>query len=172
MSSLPPLVSSGVFNVATSCTIDAPIDHVWSVLIDFPAYKEWNPFVRSQLVTDGSGNPLPDQTARPGSYISMETHLPATMEPIRSPQSTRCLVTVIDHDNYRAAWVYDVLPRWLLCTERWQTLSFADGKTKYETREVFGGVLAYIVMFFFQAKLKLSFDAMGVALKERAERST
>jgi hypothetical protein len=51
-------------------------------------------------------------------------------------------------------------------------LSFADGNTKYETREVFGGILAYIVMFFFQAKLKLSFDAMGVALKERAERST
>ena len=26
-------------------TIDAPIDLVWSVMLDLPAYREWNPFI-------------------------------------------------------------------------------------------------------------------------------
>jgi len=190
MSSLPPLVSTGVFSVSTSCVIDAPIKDVWSTLIDFPSYNDWNPFVceplpsiphpnllttlihsRSQVVSDASGAPLPEQTLRPGTYLSIRTHIPPSMEKTRFPHSAWCLVTVVDHENYRAAWVYDAMPKWLLNSERWQTLTLVDGKTRYESREVFCGILAYFVMFFFQPKLKLAFDVMAQALKERAEHS-
>lgn len=32
--------------LARTIEIDATPDHVWTVLTDFPAYQEWNPFIR------------------------------------------------------------------------------------------------------------------------------
>ena len=32
--------------IATAVDIDAPADAIWRVLVDFPAYPEWNPFIR------------------------------------------------------------------------------------------------------------------------------
>lgn len=56
MSALPPLRSSGVFSVSASISIDAPLEKVWTILLDFPSYKKWQEFnasllqARSQLV--------------------------------------------------------------------------------------------------------------------------
>jgi len=44
-SNLPP-APTGVFTAQASITIDAPIDHVWDILLDFSHYADWNPFVR------------------------------------------------------------------------------------------------------------------------------
>jgi uncharacterized protein YndB with AHSA1/START domain len=43
-----------VLRIATSIHISAPIGRVWSVLMDFAAYPNWNPFIRSL-----SGSPTP-----------------------------------------------------------------------------------------------------------------
>ena len=43
---LPPLADGTVFAVGTNITINAPIDTVWDVLLDWDNYAEWNPFVR------------------------------------------------------------------------------------------------------------------------------
>lgn len=43
---LPPLPNGTEFAVGTNITIDAPIDTVWDVLLDWDKYAEWNPFVR------------------------------------------------------------------------------------------------------------------------------
>ena len=54
-SHLPPLSSRGVFSVAASSSIDAPLEKVWSIMLDFPSYKKWQEFnvffllARSQL---------------------------------------------------------------------------------------------------------------------------
>ncbi|EEB86855.1 hypothetical protein MPER_16038, partial [Moniliophthora perniciosa FA553] len=42
-SNTPPESSSAVFVVADSIKIDAPVDKVWDILLDFKAYNEWNP---------------------------------------------------------------------------------------------------------------------------------
>ena len=44
MSSLPPLSSNGVFSVSASSSIDAPLEKVWSILLDFPSYNKWQEF--------------------------------------------------------------------------------------------------------------------------------
>lgn len=44
MSSLPPLRSNGVFSASASCSIDAPLEKVWSIMLDFPSYKKWQEF--------------------------------------------------------------------------------------------------------------------------------
>jgi len=173
-SNLPPLAENGVFSVSSSILIDAPIEKVWSILLDFPSYKEWNPFARGQTIVDKSGNPLPDQTPAEGKYLLIApVHLPPTMDEPGwfQKQSAFEIITTVDHENHRAAWANVALPKFLLSAERWQALSVVDGRTKYETTEVFGGVLAYLVKFFMYRKLVLGFNAQTVGLKEQAERT-
>lgn len=43
---LPPLPSDTQWSAETRITIDAPIETVWDVLLDWEKYAEWNPFVR------------------------------------------------------------------------------------------------------------------------------
>ena len=87
-------------------------------------------------------------------------------------QSAFETITTVDHENYRVAWANIALPRFLLNAERWQLLSVdGDGKTKYETTEVFGGILAYIIKFLMREKLAMGFNAQAEGLKKRAEQT-
>lgn len=89
------------------------------------------------------------------------------------PSSSLEVITVVDHENYRCSWRYISLPRWVLSADRWQALSTTeDGKTKYESIEVFSGVAAYFLKFFMASGLKKGFDAMGEGLKKRAEETS
>jgi hypothetical protein len=174
-SHLPPLRSSGVFSVSASSLIDAPVERAWSILLDFPSYKKWNPFVRKQTVMNSSKETLADQTAREGSFLQIEVNLPPTMEEpgLFGKGSTFARITTIDHINHRAAWSAEGYWKFLLHTERWQALSVdqATGKTRYETIEVFGGFLAYFVKFFVGKNLALGFEATADSLKKSAEES-
>ncbi|KAG5729300.1 hypothetical protein E4T56_gene8427, partial [Termitomyces sp. T112] len=137
------------------------------------SYNEWNPFVRAQIITDKSGNPLPDQTPTEGKYLLMApVHLPPTMgEPgWFQKQSSWEFITTVDHEYYRLAWTNIALPKFLLSVVRWQALSVVDGKTKYETMAVFRGIVAYVVKFFMYQKLVLGFDAQAEGLKKQAEK--
>jgi hypothetical protein len=79
-------------------------------------------------------------------------------------------ITALDHENYRTAWVNIEMPQWLLNAERWQVLVAVEGgKTRYETIEVFGGLLAYLIKIFVGSGLKKGFIAMAEGLKHRAE---
>ncbi|KAK7688549.1 hypothetical protein QCA50_008087 [Cerrena zonata] len=131
-----------------------------------------NPFVRTQAVVDKAGNVLADQSISEGSFMQLKVHLPATMEETGQVQNTLVRATFIDHEAYRAAWCHVGLPSWLLHSERWQLLSQTeDGKTKYETIEVFGGVVAYLVKWLKGADLDAAFDAFAVGLKKRSEQA-
>lgn len=44
--SLPPVANGTAFAVGTNITINAPIDTVWDVVMDWEHYADWNPFVR------------------------------------------------------------------------------------------------------------------------------
>lgn len=128
---------------------------------------------RGQTIVDKAKNPLRDQTPAEGQYLLIApVHLPPTMgEPgYFQKQSAFERISAVDHDNYRVAWVNIALPRFLLSAERWQAVSVTeDGKTKYETTEVFGGIVAYLVKFFMYEKLVLGFNAQAEGLKKRAE---
>ena len=92
------------------------------------------------------------------------------MEHVKRPNSTNLTVTLLDHTAHRVAWESQTLPQWLLRTERWQWLRVLEnGKTRYETIEVFNGPLAWIIKWFVGAKLRLGFKAMADGVKERTE---
>lgn len=175
-SHLPPLSSDGVFSVSASSTINAPPEKVWAILLDFASYNEWNAFVRGQVVTDSSKQPLQSQTPAEGQYLYIyPVHLPPTMEKpgLFGESSAFVQITTLDHENFRVAWNTAGLPHFLLHTERWQALSYVSimKQTRYETIEVFGGLLAYFVNWFVRPKLVLGFQAMAEGLKRRAEQA-
>ncbi|KAJ6478609.1 hypothetical protein C8R47DRAFT_638870 [Mycena vitilis] len=172
---VPPLSSSGVFTVADSILIDAPREKVWQILLDFGSYKEWNAFVRNQTVVSEYGHPLADQTPVAGQEMFIDpVHLPPTMGKPSFMQwhSASVKITAIDHENYRAAWVTGgLMPKWALFAERWQMLTVEDGKTKYESIEVFSGILAHLVKFLQGKNLDLGVKAMADGLKSYSERA-
>jgi hypothetical protein len=51
----------------TSIEISAPVERVWSLLVDFSAYPRWNPFVRSIEGTASAGESLRVVIQSPGS---------------------------------------------------------------------------------------------------------
>ncbi|KAF7978189.1 hypothetical protein HWV62_1398 [Athelia sp. TMB] len=177
-SNLPPLSSDGVFSVSASSDISASKETVWNILLDFPKYKEWNPFTRGQIIVASTSakTPLPDQTPMNGSILRMyPVHIPPTMDDksVWLASSSVERISALDDVNFRAAWVNEAMPRWLLYTERWQTLTTVerDGETvtRYESLLVFWGILSYLVKMLMQSGLKKSSQAMGEALKKRAE---
>ena len=92
------------------------------------------------------------------------------MDDSKSFQITEEIITHVDNADFRIAWKYATLPEWLLRAERWQTLSeVSPGTTKYETREVFGGILAYVIKIFLRKGLEEAFVAMAATLKSRSE---
>jgi hypothetical protein len=102
-------------------------------------------------------------------------HIPPTMDDpgFFGKSSTQVISTTYDPENFRVAWKTNMpLPEWLFKAERWQELTeVGDGKTKYETFEVFYGPVAYLVNFFVGKGLKLGVVAMAEGLKKRAEES-
>ncbi|GJE92890.1 SRPBCC domain-containing protein [Phanerochaete sordida] len=170
-SDVPPRAEDSVLAVTASAVIDAPVEKVWEVLLDFPAYPEWNTFVRSQVVVDAHEHALPSQTAELGSHLVLTAHLPPSLEPRLGvlKSTTRLRVTHLDARAHRAAW-QNRMPPWLLRTHRWQWLEpLEDGKTRYETIEVFDGPLAWCVRWFVAGALRKGFRAMADGLKARAE---
>ncbi|CCM06020.1 uncharacterized protein FIBRA_08264 [Fibroporia radiculosa] len=190
MSNLPPALPGGVLVLSSSAVIDAPIEKVWDLLLNFHTYSEWyfsepdalvmtntpsmnnrNAFVHKHIIVDPSTNePLPDQTPREGLHLLMEVHIPPNEDRSHPPTSRpRELITALDHESHRIAW-RNLLPSWFLSAERWQALSVVEnGKTLYETREIMRGPAAYLVRWFLGGSLQKGFQAVADGLKTRAE---
>ncbi|KLO18765.1 hypothetical protein SCHPADRAFT_111370 [Schizopora paradoxa] len=49
-SNLPDAPERGNFTVHVRKEIEAPVEVVWKILLDFPSYHEWNPFVRDMTI--------------------------------------------------------------------------------------------------------------------------
>ncbi|PCH43113.1 hypothetical protein WOLCODRAFT_103101 [Wolfiporia cocos MD-104 SS10] len=156
---LPAPSYKGKVSLTTSIVIDAPIEKVWEIILDFQSFSEW--YTKKRVA---------DQTPREGSYLILDVYAPPTDSPKAKP-ATRPLERIIELDEnaHRIAWVGEG-PQWLLRAERWQALSVVEGgKTLYETREVMSGPLSYVVRWFMARNLQKGFNASGECLKKRAE---
>ncbi len=127
------------------------------------------PISRDMIIVSVTKEKEQDQTPAPGRHLRMACHIPPTMKEKRNVQRPFEMITCIDEGNHRAAWANKDYPSWLFRAERWQALSFVDGKTVYETREVFAGPLAYFVKWFLARSLRRSFEEMAESLKRRSE---
>jgi hypothetical protein len=177
-SNLPPVTPGAVFEGHANILINAPVQKAWDVLLDFPSYPEWNPFVRKQVVTNALYVPLSDQTPQENLRLIIEAQIPPLPSPVTATTPPNILneqhsfenITVVDRVRRRVAWKQIMIPDALLTAERWQAVSEVEGGgTYYESREAFYGPLASVVDGLMGTALQEGFSAQAAALKVRVE---
>lgn len=131
-----PAVAPGVFNVSTRIEIQTSTDRVWHALTNFPAYAEWNPFVRlvnntnasypvcgpineyfsAAVVTSPLNITLPEQYPVEGKRLFLRTQIPPLPLPVDASTPDNVLntqfayenITHVQPDLLRLAWAYAV----------------------------------------------------------------
>ena len=150
---------------SASAEIDAPLDLVWTVMLDTDRYGEWNPFVeRAETVSPAAvGDPIVLHVRWPnGRTTRSPERISAVEPPYADGATTRALL----------AYVYEGLPArlGLVRGTRFQRLSqVAGGPTVYDTVEEFSGPL---VRFAGPARVADGFRRHAEALKARCERAS
>lgn len=140
--------------VSDTVEIDAPQDFVWSIVVDYPSYPEWNPYTfRVDTVLELGADVvlhLPDP-AKPGESFTTKEH----MRVIEAPH----------HLQYDTG---DSFPGMLAIRDQWVE-DLGDGRCSYKTTDVFTGDLAKVVYEMQAQWVTAGFNATAYALKARAE---
>lgn len=149
-------------NPRASIEIDAPLDHVWAVMMDIDAYGEWNDFCfRAEC-------PSPPT---PGDPITLHVRW-ANGKTTTSPERITIVEAPYDDKGTRRAvlgYVYEGLPAklGLVKGRRLQQLSQSPGgPTVYDTVEEFSGPLVKLAG---PARVAEGFARHAAGLKRRAE---
>ena len=141
--------------IATAVEIDAPPARVWEVLVDLPAYSEWNPFIVEASGTVAVGEELSLRMALPGRE-------PMTIEP-------RLLVVEPERE---LRWKGRILIPGLFDGEHAFVLTpLENGRTRLDHSERFTGVLLPIAKGMIHDATEQSFHALDDALAKRAASS-
>jgi hypothetical protein len=131
--------------------IDATPERVWSILMDFPAFPEWNPFIR---VIEG------DPTA--GAKLKVAMQPPGGRGMTFKP-------TVLEATPQRELrWLGHLLVPGIFDGEhRLRVEPLDDARVRFVQSEKFTGVL--VGPFGKMQRTQRGFEAMNEALKRRAE---
>lgn len=134
--------------------IDAPQDFVWSVLVDYARYPEWNPYtvrVDTELVVGADVIlHLPDP-ARPGETFTTHEYM-----------------RIIDAPHHLQYDTGESIPG--IFAVRDQLVEALGGsRSSYRTADVFSGEFAQAAYDLQGQWVKDGFDAVAHALKARAE---
>jgi hypothetical protein len=144
-------------SVHTTININVPPSVVRQIFFDFPSYPEWNPFITSITCNDPS--------LSPGSRLQIKT-LDAGFQS-----------TIFENKPDNFNWLGMVGAAWIFRGNhifKFEPLGDIgeNGETvgcKFIQDEVFGGLLAPLLMFFYRPKMEKGFSAMNAALKSKAE---
>lgn len=140
--------------IVTTTSLPASPARVWQVLLDFPRYPEWNPFIRSM---EG----VPDE----GSTIRVAIHPPGGRAMTFRPTVLR------NRAGQEFRWKGKLLVSGLFDGEHYFILTpAADGTTQFTQGEFFTGLLVPIFRGTLDRGTRTGFEAMNLALKERLAR--
>ena len=143
-----------LLEIATSVRIAATPERVWAMLLDFPRYPEWNPFVRS---IEGS----PTESSR----------LKVTISPPGGKSMTFRPIVLRNIPRQELRWKGKLLLPGLFDGEHYFGLVPAsDGSTQFTHGERFTGLLVPLFRGTLERDTKAGFEAMNAALKQRLER--
>ncbi|KAJ6617986.1 hypothetical protein B0H10DRAFT_1796376 [Mycena sp. CBHHK59/15] len=162
-----PVEADWPFYFSTSIVIHKPRQKIWDVLLDFPSYNEWNPYIRESILIDASKKPVPSYEIAKGHRVALKVHMPAAMD---DSVKTRSMTELVMHVKplTQLAWGSH-LPGWLFGAEHWNVLSEFDGGTKFEIIAVFRGAGPHLMMMSMKEVFADSLKAMAEALKARCE---
>jgi len=146
--------ADGIFHwaISTVTEIDAPPARVWNVLVDLPAYGEWNPFIVAAAGKVAVGEQLSLRMALPG----------------RRPMSIKPRLLVVEPER-ELRWKGRLVVPGLFDGEHAFVLTpLVNGRTRLDHWERFAGVLLPIARgMVYEATLQ-SFHALNAALATRA----
>ena len=137
--------------IATAVDIDAPAAAIWRVLTDFPAYPEWNPFIRR--ITG---------EAKVGARVEV------TVQPVnRKPMTFRPTVRAATPER-ELRWLGRVLLPGIFDGEHAFIIEPQSNRCRLRHEETFSGLLvpAFGAMLGDTAR---SFTEANAALKRRVE---
>jgi hypothetical protein len=143
-----------MITLQTSIQIEAPIDHVWAILLDFSAYQDWNPYM---------------------VHIEGEPQLGATIivhsVPAPGLEVTAAPVLVIDAAPYKMRWEGGLPDRRKFKGDHWFVLEHVGEATRLRHDEHFSGSLAEMLWTKHGLQIESNFKTFNQALKEKAERA-
>ncbi len=141
--------------VSDRVEIDAPADLVWSVIVDFDRYGEWNPFTFKVEAVLALGSDvvlhLPDP-ANPGNSFTTLEHMRVISPP--------------HHLQYDTG---DSFSPMLAIRDQWVE-DLGDSRSAYRTTDVFQGPGADAIYAMQQQWVTDGFNATAYALKAHAEK--
>lgn len=133
-------------------TIYAPPELVWSVLVDFARYPEWNPFVVEVSGAAGAGERLRVRLQPPGGRgVTMRP----TVTVAEPPRAFQWLGHLGFPGVFDGRHTFELEP--------------IPGGTRFVQREEFTGVLVPLLARSLDRGTAAGFGAMNRALKERVE---
>ena len=145
---------NGVFHwkIATAVEIDAPASRVWEVLVDLPAYSQWNPFIVQARGTVAVGEKLSLAMALPG----------------RDPMTIEPRLLVVDPGR-ELRWKGQLFIPGLFDGEHAFVFTpLENGRTRVDHSERFAGLLLPIAKSMIYDATVASFHALDAALAKRA----
>jgi hypothetical protein len=141
-------------HLETQIEIDFPAERVWSLLIDFPSYPRWNPFIRSIAGTAEVGQSLKVFIQPPGARGMRFRPTVLTMQPNRELRwkGKFFLPGLFDGEHY---FKLEAKP---------------GGGLIFHQGETFSGMLVPLFRRSLDGATKQGFVAMNEALKREAEK--
>lgn len=141
--------------IQTEMMINAPIEKIWTSLIDFSSYSTWNPFIRHI-----QGNP------------AVNEQLTITIKPPnKKPMIFR--PKILSLAPYELTWMGHLwLPGIFDGIHRFALLPNADNTVRFMHSEKFSGFLHIPIFSLIAESTKKGFENMNMALKKRAESSS
>lgn len=142
------------YQIHSEIDIAAPADQVWRVLMDFDAYMDWNPFIKSIQ-----------------GHAAIDEMLEVRIHPKNQSVMTFKPHVIECQSNRVFAWKGKVLMRGLFDGEHRFELIETDGglSTRFKHYEIFSGLLVPLFRKSLQRNIAPAFDAMNQALKQRVE---
>jgi hypothetical protein len=137
--------------IETTIDIAASADRIWDILIRFDDYPGWNPFVTSIAGAAHEGSGLLVRIQPPG-------RAGMTFKPI-----------VMMARDYQLVWVGHLLLPGLFDGEHRFRIETHGGMCRFHQSERFSGILVPLFGAGLFAATQRGFEAMNVALKQRAE---
>lgn len=138
----------------TQIEIEAPVERVWALLIDFPSHSRWNPFVRSIEGTLEIGQSLKVFIQPPGANGMQFRPTVLAVEP-----------------NLELRWKGKLLLPGLFDGEHYFRLEGKPGGgLTFRQGEVFSGILVPFFRRSLDGATKQGFVAMNEAIKREAEK--
>lgn len=142
-----------MFRIDKTIDINAPPETVWKVLTDFPAYREWNPFVVSARCA-----------LKPGSDMDMMVKLKGAPQ-----RQVETIVAVTPGKGF--SYRMKPMPLGALKSFRTHAVEGAEpGRSRYISHFELEGWLVPVVLMLMRDGLEKGFAGMTEALQRRAEK--